>query len=196
MILPHRRISTPKSNFPSILLLNARSIFNKFDELSCLVASIRPQIIAISESWLHSAIISDLLQMNGCTFYRMDRHERIGGGVCLWVSNCFPSSIVPSYVSPSSSEVLLVKIPCLKLFLCVAYIPPSLPSSEKDNITGFFENVFDGELATCPDLNLVVCGDFNDFDSSIFCNFFSLKIVLSRLLVVNQFWIRSGLVRL
>lgn len=198
MILSHRRcISEPKSNFPSILLLNARSIFNKFDELSCLVSSMRPHIIAISESWLNSTITSDLLHMNGFVFYRMDRDERIGGGVCLWISNCFRSSIVSSYVSPSTSEVLFVRIPSLKLFLCVAYIPPGLSSFEKNNITVFFENVFDCELATCPDLNLIVCGDFNDFNSSIFLNYFSLKNCVESPTrgesVLDQIWISPAM---
>lgn len=109
----------------------------------------------------------------------------------------FRSSIVSSHTSPTSSEVLFVKIPSLKLFLCVAYIPPSLSSSEKDKITAFFENVFDGELATCPDLNFIVCGDFNDFNSSIFHTFFSLKNCVESPTrgesVLDQIWISPAM---
>ena len=176
MILPHRRcISVPKNNFPSILLLNARSIFNKMDELTCLVSSVRPHIVAISESWLNPDVTSDLLSLNGYAFYRKDRVGRIGGGVCLWLSNSFRSSVITSYESPSSTEVLFVRILSLKLLLCVAYIPPSLSSAEKNSINTFFEDVLDRELSTCPDLNLIICGDFNDFNTSIFLNYFSLK---------------------
>ena len=199
MILPHECCySSPKDNFPSILLLNARSIFNKLDELSSLVFSMRPHIIAISESWLTSAISSDLLHLNGYVFYRMDRVGRTGGGVCLWVSICFRSIIVSTYTAPTSTEILCAKIPSLKTFVGVVYIPPNLPSNEKSSISAFFENVFDEELAICPDLKFIVCGDFNDFNSSIFRHYFGLKNCVETPTrgesVLDQIWMSSTMV--
>jgi hypothetical protein len=127
----------------------------------------------------------------------MDRVGKIGGGVCLWVSTSFPSFIVSAYTTLTAAEILFVKIPCRKIFACVAYIPPNLSSSEKNNISLYFEDVLDNELAACPELILIICGDFNDFNSSMFHQYYSLKNYVESPTrgksVLDQIWISPAI---
>ena len=61
-----RDITNPK--FPTVLLLNSRSIIPKLDELSRIMSSICPGFVLVTESWLHSNIHDDLLLQSGYNF--------------------------------------------------------------------------------------------------------------------------------
>ena len=201
MILPtgcKSTFRTPNSNFPSVMLLNARSVFNKLNELSSLVYTMKPSIVAVTETWLRPCIPNDVLQLNGYFLHRMDRLGRIGGGVCVWIRNNFPSHLVhASCTAPTTAEILFTKVPCLKLLICVAYIPPNLPSTEKLCITDFLENAMDEQLSQCPELQQIVTGDFNDFDSSFLCTYFNMenRVTLPTRgdSLLDQLWISSPL---
>ena len=81
--------------------------------------------------------------------------------------------------------------------MCVAYIPPNLSSIEKHTISSFFESVFDNELTACPELKLIVCGDFNDFNTTIFRSYFGLKNCVKSPTrgesILDQIWISPAI---
>ena len=204
MILPStllptstRPLNVTCANYPDILLSNARSIFPKFDELSILVSTLRPDIIAITESWLHKDIPNNLLALNNYVFCRVDRQERIGGGVCLWVHERFPSLPVPCVTVPTTVELLIIKIVSLRLLFSVIYIPPSLTSSEKKDVADFLIHTFDKQLLICPEFKIVLCGDLNTFDTSIFPLYFNLTnhVLLPTRgdAFLDQIWVDSSL---
>ena len=64
-------------------------------------------------------------------------------------------------------------------------------------ITDFLVKVLDDELLIRPDLNLMVSGDFNDFDSSFLRSYFSMKNCVESPTrgdsLLDQIWISSGL---
>ncbi len=62
---------------PCCLLLNTRSLLPKLDELTALLRVKPVDIIAITESWLHDHIDSNLLSIEGYNLLRKDR--AIGG---------------------------------------------------------------------------------------------------------------------
>ena len=198
MILPSSCKFKPADNFPNVMLLNARSVFNKLNELSSLVYSMKPSIVAITETWLRPCIPNDVLQLSGYVLHRMDRQGRIGGGVCVWIKCNFPSHLIyASCPAPTCAEILFTKIPSLRLLVCVAYIPPNLSSAEKLCITDFLQNAFDEQLSLCPELQLIVTGDFNDFDSSFLRSFFNMenRVTLPTRgdSLLDQIWISSAL---
>ena len=74
---------------PSLLQLNAGSISNKLDELTCLIHTMdrKPVIIGITESWLNVNISdSELSISNDYSIFRNDRVTR-GGGTCSFILN-------------------------------------------------------------------------------------------------------------
>ena len=55
------------------LLLNARSVINKFDVFEATVASIDPDIIGVTESWSNNSILDSELMLSGYEMFRCDR---------------------------------------------------------------------------------------------------------------------------
>ena len=78
------------------LLLNARSVCNKFDEFNVLLKTVKPQIVAITESWLNDNFCDNFLDPDNQ--YNLFKHSRAlsrGGGVCLLIDKqikCTPVS--------------------------------------------------------------------------------------------------------
>ena len=76
------------SNF-SLLHLNVRSLRNKVDDLTLLLANLNVKftVIGISETWLQND--SHDVDMIGYKFIHKNRPDRSGGGVGLYLSNNF-----------------------------------------------------------------------------------------------------------
>ena len=66
-----------------MLVTNACSINNKFDELCCHVNNLLPDIVIVTESWLDASTPSNLYALNDYSLYRSDR-DNCGGGVAVW----------------------------------------------------------------------------------------------------------------
>ncbi len=86
----------------TILLLNACSLLNKFDEVLTLPVSHKPHIIAITESWLHDKISDPEIEIRDYSLLRKDRKGR-GGGAILFIR----SSLRPKLVWYMSRLLLL-----------------------------------------------------------------------------------------
>ena len=71
-----------------ILYTNARSIVNKVQELKLYVLNVDPDVIIITETWTHSAISNDFLNIPN--YYITARHDRSdtlngrGGGILIY----------------------------------------------------------------------------------------------------------------
>ena len=75
------------SNNVRAMLVNARSVRNKFGELECLVAMNEWDIIAITETWLdltNKDFIGEY-KIKGYSLFHKDRVNKIGGGVLIYV---------------------------------------------------------------------------------------------------------------
>ncbi|KAI3386713.1 hypothetical protein SNEBB_010555 [Seison nebaliae] len=71
------------------ILFNARSLRNKLDEFKALLTTEKPDIVAITETWIHSNpdgrdFIGEY-DMPGYKLFHKDRTDREGGGVLLYV---------------------------------------------------------------------------------------------------------------
>ena len=168
---------------PSVLLLNARSLALKLDELHVLCCSIRPRIIVITESWLTSSILNEQIVLpNFGAPFRFDRADgRKGGGVCIYVNNdlaCTPIS--DSNLVNQKYESIFLSIPVLNMFLLAMYIPPGLTKLQHDNITQNVKDSIEAVLSDSPSAKLLACGDFNDFPTDFFETEFSLNQVVTQ----------------
>ena len=83
----------------------------------------------------------------------------------------------------------------LNLFVASAYIPPNLKASEISKIRDFFIEMIDCEFLRHPYSNLLICGDFNRFDSSFFSEQFSLyncvKSPTRKDAVLDHIWLNT-----
>ena len=73
------------------LLINAQSIVNKMGELTSLVNSFKPKMVAITESWCKDFIGDAELYLQNYVMYRCDRCNTTGGGVLLYVHDSLQS---------------------------------------------------------------------------------------------------------
>ena len=76
-----------QNNFPSVLLLNARSILNKVSDLQALMLTYSVDIIAMTESWLDVHYQDIELHLESYNVFRKDRCNKRGGGMLIAVRN-------------------------------------------------------------------------------------------------------------
>ena len=153
----------------------------------------------ITESWLHSNISDDIISITGYNLFRCDRTNRIGGGVCAYISSAIPCIPIEGLCSPVPSEIefLSLRLPTLHMFLVCTYIPPGLKVNVLKRISDFFIDMLDTELLKYPNSHIVICGDFNQFDTSIFSQQFSMRNYVSMPTrnnsLLDQIWLSNSL---
>ena len=79
---------SPSHQLPvHILTLNARSLYNKVDELQETLRSLQnpPAVICVTESWCVTHEPDSLYALQQYSLFRRDRPDRPGGGVLVYV---------------------------------------------------------------------------------------------------------------
>jgi hypothetical protein len=138
---------------------NVQSLLNKIDELRIFVVDQSPDIIALTETWLHSEINDAEVQISGYQFFRNDRPSgRKGGGVAIYVKNAI---LVTENRSQSqdidASESLCIFVQQLntpKLWIFLLYRPPNQAVDVDDRILREISDC-------CTNNNVIIIGDFN-----------------------------------
>lgn len=82
--------------------VNARSLVNKVDQFEALLLEIKPDIVAVTETWLYSDILDHEVTPPGYVIVRKDRETR-GGGVALFFKKELRYSVLPG--NPSIEAV-------------------------------------------------------------------------------------------
>ncbi len=75
------------------MVLNARSIFNKVDELKAHIEIYKPDIIFVTETWLSENIPNETIHIDDFNVFRKDRIVMRGGGVAFYIKDDFPVRI-------------------------------------------------------------------------------------------------------
>ena len=152
---------------PSFIILNARSLLPKLDELAAIARTYLPSIIVVTESWLNSEISDEIIRLPdyACPF-RRDRSGRKGGGVCVYISSGIRKwPVTPSENASLLSEHLWIDIPDCKILLFAGYIPPNLPKDTTDAIRNQITTDADTLKQRYPNHRLILTGDFNKLDT-------------------------------
>ncbi|XP_050514896.1 uncharacterized protein LOC126890092 [Diabrotica virgifera virgifera] len=146
-----------------LLYTNIASLNAKFTEFVCNIQLITPHIICIAESWLNNNIPDSLIAIPSYTIYRKDRQNRVGGGVCIYLSELITNnfSICAKDIQTAGLDILHLTITrnSFTMNLICLYRPPDTQPGT-DNL--FIELLEEISLLD----NLVIVGDFNFPDIS------------------------------
>jgi hypothetical protein len=148
---------------PSLMLLNARSLLPKLDELYAIAKTHLPSLIIVTESWLNEEVDSSVVCLPGYAQpFRRDREERRGGGVCVYVSADVRSfNVSPATRSFCPVESLWICLPDYKILLFAAYIPPNLLKDQAQSLVQIIIDEADLLINNYPNFHLILTGDFN-----------------------------------
>ena len=142
----------------TIIHLNARSLLCHFDDIASLVSKYRPEVLALSETWLDTSVIDSEINLPNYCLFRCDR-SRSGGGVAVYCADHLSCSVLTCGASASGVESLWVSIdsklfPTPLAFGCF-YRPPSSPSLSVHDLCDDIETVMISRKY------VIACGDFN-----------------------------------
>ena len=113
--------------------------------------STSPQVIAVTETWLTTDILTNEILPVGYSIFRCDRNSR-GGGVLLCVDERLPSKLMSSL---PEVETLIVTVGANPAFtICLSYKPPN---ASMETIQDLYSII--GNVAT--ESNVIIMGDFN-----------------------------------
>ena len=124
-----------------MLLLNARSVKNKWHEIYDSICFYNAGIVAITETWLlgnTDFLTYSYMKHNKFVAYRRDRR---GGVLCL-VSDCY---MAVELGKPSnwlqSCDGVIVKLSSIASVLVVVYRPPDCTCDDTEQLVNAFESV-------------------------------------------------------
>ena len=117
-------------------------------------------VIAVTETWLHSAFTDTMAQIPGYTLIRNDRQGRSSGGVALYIKNNIKYRILDRSIETGHeklAEYLICEINLSSSFLVVAvvYRPPDSRFYQGIQFLGNLSNI----IANYS--NKLILGDFN-----------------------------------
>jgi hypothetical protein len=132
---------------------------NKIDELRVNIIPQRPDVIAVTETWLHSEILNSELNLPGYQIFRQDRRtSRKGGGLILYINNNLAAMRVnqlPDEFPELEIITVKIKIPnSPNLTLAVIYRSPTQQSTTDDLLLSELKNI-------CKQKESIIIGDFN-----------------------------------
>lgn len=97
----------------SVMHLNSQSLKRKFPKIKEFLGELKHnfKVIAITETWLKDIFVNTVL-LEGYTFFYVNRSDRGGGGVALYVDSDLVCNIVEkkTFIEENLMEVLTVEI--------------------------------------------------------------------------------------
>lgn len=132
---------TPR--LPSFLLINARSLLPKIDELALLLQIQPLEFVTITETWLNDEVLDQLIHINDYNTFRNDRSHGRGGGVCAFVSTNIPIIRRKDLENPVFECLWLwlrpYRLPrhLTGLICCVLYSPPDTLIHEQKELSAY-----------------------------------------------------------
>ena len=157
----------------SIHLANCRSAAPKLDEIRATCSASTIDVFACTESWLNPLKHTDCdIYLPNFQIFRQDRIDSLGGGVLLYVRDCFRvTRIAMPGLPPCGIDCVCISIPEINTFFLCTYIPIFYQSSVINvQINDFFTQLIDNLLKNQPDSYLILCGDFNQYDVTNLCS--------------------------
>ena len=158
-LAPNKEIASNDSNHKlgslKGILINARSINNKLSNLKALLHIEKPDLLAVTETWLSDFVLDAELQVPGYNFFRKDRKGRRGGGVLLFIKDDLKVEHLENFSANEVESIwCLLKLNNISTRLGLFYRPPSY-NAEQDKM------LFDEIRSHLNFKNTIIMGDFN-----------------------------------
>ena len=140
---------------------NAHSLRSKLLDFHEVIYSGNYNVICVTETWLDSDFTNGLLDpLSKFVFYRHDRCDVRGGGVCILIHkdfNSLPVNVDYSMNSSDAAEIIACTVLCrkLKITIAVVYLAPNLSSKNFLLSLNQLRNICNRSS------NCVILGDFN-----------------------------------
>ena len=99
----HQTKSPP---LPQIMLFNARSLGNKFDETVAIMQDNNIDLCAITETWFKPDMPYQIISIPGYSTFAKPRSDRIGGGVAIYARHEFKPTSIESISVPEDLEIV------------------------------------------------------------------------------------------
>ena len=80
-------------SLPNVMVANARSVYNKLNELEILVDNNNSDIVFLTETWLTDNILDEAINILGTNLVRLERKHGTGGGVALLINSKIPFKV-------------------------------------------------------------------------------------------------------
>ena len=90
-------------------LCNPRSLNNKIDEFRSVVLQNNYDLCVISESWFKANRPTEFCDIDGYNLFSRSRAERRGGGVAVYVNQCFQTNTIEVDI-PDEIEIFWLHI--------------------------------------------------------------------------------------
>lgn len=135
--------------------LNIRSVLSKLNEVHNLLSNSNLDFLAMSETWLHSNIPTNMIDVPGYMCFRKDRPCGKGGGVLIYIRESLKCSVIDFDTFGIECLALNVELSStMKFNIMVLYNPPSHSVS--------FYSDFDKLLKQINvKTEIILMGDFN-----------------------------------
>ena len=171
---------------PSLFLSNVMSLAPKIDEVSHVVQNANYDLVCITESWLRQHIPDSVIAINGYNIIRRDRKEATHGGVCMYIKESIPFSVLDfSEVDENpvfDFEVLWAKLRPTRLprgfssiISGVIYHPPSAPDSKMQD---YLLNCLTSIESQHPNSGILLVGDLNHLNETTLKSNFNLNQIV------------------
>jgi exonuclease III len=159
------------------------SLSPKIDEIRLYVQDHDPDIMCLTETWLKDTVESSVIHITIYTLVRKDRIYAQHGGVCLYIKESIPFTVLREYERDISIEVLWCKL-CPRrlprgfsyLVVGVVYHPPT---ADDEQMINYLINTLSEIESSMPNAAIILAGDFNRLNTAQITIQFHLKQLVS-----------------
>ena len=64
-----------------------------FDQIKAVIARLSVDVLLLCETWLKQRHSDGIFAIDDFGMFRLERRRRVGGGVCVYVSNAYESCL-------------------------------------------------------------------------------------------------------
>ncbi len=157
--IPRRKVTAArnarKKSHISVLYTNACSLIPKRNELSAYVATEKPDVVAIIETWANSTHLVSELSLPRYEIFPKNKTNKKGGGVICFVKSTLAAIKIDKQDAENYDSVYVETTHNnKKSILATVYRPPKLQAADDTALSNEIQSLTQSK-------NMIVIGDFN-----------------------------------